>query len=160
MLLWGPFGTGKTGLALATMRAAVEAHGIDALFVTVPELLDEIRNSYGSNQRQRLPYATDDDEPPQLTAGQLQKLGRETTLLVLDDLGAERVSDSGWVEETLYTLINHRYSRMLRTIFTSNLDTTALARHLGQRTVWRIVEMADAIPFEGAPNLRLRKAAP
>lgn len=157
ILLWGLYGTGKTGLSIATMRSAIEAHGLDALFTTVPDLLNEIRSTFGANsQRPRLPYAEDQESLPGLSSGELQRLVRDTSLLVLDDLGTERVT--GWVAETLFELINHRYNRMLRTIFTSNLDPELLIEHLGERISWRIAHMSDVLHLNG-PNLRLPEAS-
>lgn len=156
ILLWGLYGTGKTGLSIATMRSAIEAHGLDALFTTVPDLLNEIRSTFGANsQRPRLPYADDQESLSGLSSGELQRLVRDTSLLVLDDLGTERVT--GWVAETLFELINHRYNRMLRTIFTSNLDPEELISHLGERISWRIAHMSDVLHLDG-PNLRLPEA--
>jgi len=157
MLLWGSFGVGKTGLAVATMRAAIEAHGIDALFVTVPDLLNEIRSTFGGSRAPRMPYADDQETLPGMSAGKLQQAVREASLLILDDLGAEK--PSVWTVETLFALINHRYVHELRTIFTSNLSPEQLASndHLGERTAWRIVEMSDVVPVIG-PNLRLMGA--
>lgn len=153
-LLWGDYGIGKTGLAVSTLRAAMELHGIDAYFCTVPELLSEIRSGFRGG---RLPYADDSQQTAVPSAGEVQRMVRDTTLLILDDIGAERVTD--WVADTLFTLINHRHNHRLRTIFTSNLSTERLAGHLGERLAWRIFEMCegDVIKLEG-PNLRVEKA--
>ena len=44
----------------------------------------------------------------------------EAELLVLDDLGAERLTD--WVEETMNLIVNTRYNERRATIFTSNYE--------------------------------------
>jgi DNA replication protein DnaC len=44
----------------------------------------------------------------------------EAELLVLDDLGAERLTD--WVEETMSMIVNTRYNERRATIFTSNYE--------------------------------------
>lgn len=144
LLLFGAFGTGKTGLAVSALRAVVEAQSVDALFLTAPDLLDRIRASYS-------PRANDTDGP---TERELMDAVKDTGLLVLDDLGAER--PTGWVQEKLFAVINHRYSEQLPCIFTSNLDPEGLAKHLGERTAWRIVEMSDPVRLDG-PNLRDRR---
>lgn len=146
LLLYGTFGTGKTGLAVAAMRHRIEADGVDALFLTTPQLLDRIRSTYG-------PRRMDDESPDE---SQVLDAVRSAGLLVLDDLGAERPSD--WVQEKLFVIINHRHDNMLPTIFTSNLNPEGLAKHLGERIAWRIVEMATVIRVDG-PNLRARGAA-
>ncbi len=144
VLMHGDYGTGKTGLAIGAMRAAIEEHAIDALFVTLVDLLNEIRTGYG-------PRGDGDGKG----ADELQRLVRETGLLVLDDLGADRPTE--WSCEVLFGLINYRYSHNLRTIFTSNYEPGELAEHWkpqGERIVWRIVEMSDSIAVDG-PNLRV-----
>ena len=58
----------------------------------------------------------------------------EAELLVLDDLGAERLTD--WVEETMSLIVNTRYNERRATIFTSNYEdipdeATELAARVG-----------------------------
>lgn len=145
ILLYGPFGTGKTGLAVAAMRAAMQVSECHALFLTTPDLLDRIRATYGQKRK------ADPDEPDE---EDVVDAARTATLLVLDDLGAERPTD--WVQEKLFTVVNYRYDQELTTIFTSNLPPDGLAKHLGERTAWRIIEMCDVFKIDG-PNLRDRK---
>jgi DNA replication protein DnaC len=76
---------------------------------------------------------------------------RTVPLCVLDDIGAERVTD--WVRERLFVIVNARHDADLPTIFTSNLAPPALDDHLGERTMWRIIEMCEVVHLDG-PNLR------
>lgn len=76
-----------------------------------------------------------------------EKIMEHQGLLFLDDVGAEKMSE--WVSETFYLIINHRYNRMLPTIFTSNLPIAELAERIGDRTVSRIVEMSDVVELIG-----------
>lgn len=138
LLLYGSFGTGKTGLGAGVLRELVEEHGA-GMFLTVPNLLDRIRSSYGDKG--------DGDR-------ELLDKVLETPVLMLDDIGAERVTE--WVAEKLFTIINTRHDNLLPTIFTSNLDPKQLAGHVGERTAWRIIEMCEVIKLEGA-NLRDRR---
>lgn len=140
LLLWGDWGVGKTGLAVAAMRRRVEITGCEALFITTPTLLDRIRATYTPS-------------PEAGSEAEVLEAVKNATLLVLDDLGAERATD--WVAEKLFTIINHRHDYQLATIFTSNLSPEQLARHLGERTAWRICEMSAILHLEG-PNLRRR----
>lgn len=141
LMLYGGFGVGKTWLAIQLLRLIVERFAYDALFITTPELLDRIRETYSGR--------AEDAEAEVLQAV------KDTTLLVLDDLGAERVTD--WVQEKLFTIINHRHDHRLATIFTSNLTPGQLASHLGDRIEWRVVEMAECLRLDG-PNLRAKPA--
>lgn len=140
LFLWGPFGTGKTGLASAMLRDRVQRLFEPAYFVTVPTLLQEIRSTYNRGA----------DAPPPSPVGDR---ARSTRFLVLDDIGAERVTE--WVSEQLFTLINHRHDQELDTLFTSNLSPEELAARIGERTVWRIMEMCEVQRLDG-PNLRQR----
>ncbi len=140
LLLYGPYGTGKTGLAVAALQAGIaDDPGDSYLFITVPALLDRIRQTYG-------PGAA-------LPESEVLQAVKSVSFLVLDDLGAERVSD--WVQEKLFTIINHRHDEKLTTIFTSNLTIEELGAHIGERTTWRICEMAEIIELAG-PNLRAK----
>lgn len=137
LFLWGPYGSGKTGLAVSTMRRHQEHTEEPALFIRVPDLLDSIRATYSPGSE-----SSEDKVMAAL---------RDLTLVVLDDIGAERPTD--WVKEKLYTIIGHRHDAMLDTIFTSNLTLEALAEQIGERTVHRIAEMCRVIEVNG-PNLR------
>lgn len=46
---------------------------------------------------------------------------RETPLLVLDDVGKEHASGSGYAESLFHSLLRHRFSQGHRTVITSNL---------------------------------------
>jgi len=105
LLLHGPFGCGKTHLAAAIANKRLE-HGDLALFVTVPDLLDHLRATFSPSS------AIDYDE--------LFEKVRNTTLLVLDDLGAE--SPTPWAQEKLFQIFNHRYNAQLPTVVTSNVE--------------------------------------
>ena len=158
VMLWGEPNTGKTGLAVATMREVVARHGTSAWFTTVVDLLDEIRDTYDQPRKRQVMHAKDDIEE-QVTTRQLQDAVKEVPLLILDDLGVERPSE--WVIEELYKLLNHRYNDNKRTIFTSNLSPTQLNARLGERIVWRIVKMCgsqhtkDGVRHVIGPNLRV-----
>ncbi len=139
LLLWGPFGSGKTGLAIATLKAHIRTNEESGLFITVPALLDRIRQGYDRDSGEK--------------SDEILTRVKDEPFLVLDDLGAERVTD--WVAERLFVIINHRHDEDLPTVFTSNLSPEQMAGHIGERTMWRIIEMCDVIHLDG-PNLRDR----
>lgn len=109
--LFGPFGTGKSTMATAIVLTYLKA-GHDALFAFVPDLLDDIRASYRQDQQAEARGYEDWIERDPL------EKARRVTLLVLDDLGAERATD--WAVETLGKLVNYREANDLLTIVTSN----------------------------------------
>lgn len=107
--LHGPVGTGKSvqcaqavGKFLARWMLRRGAL-VSAKYVNTTEFLGRLRDSYG-NDGKSVDVETYKD------AG----------LLVLDDLGRER--STPWAAETMYKIIDHRYSERLPTVFASNLS--------------------------------------
>jgi DNA replication protein DnaC len=102
LLLHGSYGVGKTHLAAAIANFAVGV-GVSTLLLTIPDLLDWLRFSYGSEDAN---FETRFEEI------------RNIRLLVLDDLGTQNATP--WAEEKLYQIFNHRYINRLPTVITTN----------------------------------------
>ena len=151
LFLDGEKGTGKTKLAaiIANERAGA---GKPVLFASVPDLMADIRASLSSGG----------------TSERVQAV-KETPLLVLDDLGAEKMTE--WVGEQLFCIVNHRYNEQLPTVVTSNYSPTQIIRHMatvdsggnviddmqGQRIMSRIYGMCERVEVKGA-DWRMRGA--
>ena len=101
--LTGPFGVGKTHLAVA---AAIEREnrGDDVFFATVADLLDYLRSAFAPDS----PVVHDD---------LLQRV-KLADFLVLDDMGAER--STPFAEDKLFQIINYRYEERLPTVITTS----------------------------------------
>ena len=82
--------------------------GVSVVFSSVPDLLMDIRDSFGTGR----------------TAEILRSVQR-APCLVLDDLEAERMSE--WVGEQVFAILNYRSNHCLQTIITSNYGLNALA---------------------------------
>ncbi len=161
LLLIGEPGCGKTHLAVAALRMLI-ARGFDGLFFDYQNLLDRIRAGYnaaaGASDREAYRFALD------------------TEILLLDDLGAHRVTD--WVEDTVTSIITHRCNNGKPLIATTNLPDpevgdqlaskgtsiagkveyrVSLAERIGERSRSRLFEMCKVIRMPGVEDYRLRK---
>ncbi|MBM3737959.1 MAG: AAA family ATPase [Acidobacteria bacterium] len=159
LLFIGDPGTGKTHLAVAVLKRLIQ-RGFAGLFFDYQNLLERLRTSYdaaaGSALREAYQQALDCE------------------VLLLDDLGAHRVSD--WVEDTVTSLITHRYNNNKPIIATTNLrdpeagdpplpsgiggDASAryyLTERIGMRARSRLFEMCRAVSTRGVEDYRIRK---
>lgn len=142
LFIYGPRGTGKTML-VAIIANEKARKGQPVLFSSVPDLLEDIRNSFGLN-----------------STAKTFKAAREAPCLILDDLGAEHITD--WVVEQLFCLLNYRYNEKLQTIITTNYGMGQLAERLtiydksgkaddtqAQRILSRIYGMCERVYLGG-----------
>ena len=113
LYIHGPVGTGKTHILWALKNKLDERckenalHNISGPYSRVyntTELLHEIRSQFDRKN--------EDDT--------LSELLEYKDILLLDDIGAEKISD--WVRERLYLIINKKYEDIVPMIFTSNVD--------------------------------------
>ena len=102
LYLHGPTGVGKTHIAVAIANERAKK-GASVTFWSVPDLLDNLRFTY-SNSNEDTFYGLFDSV-------------RNCELLILDDFGAQQMTD--WALEKLYQLISHRHDRILPTVITS-----------------------------------------
>lgn len=129
------YGTGKTHLAAAIANYLIPQF-IPVIFGNVTSLLGKIRESY-------------DDESQYSEEDVLDTLSN-VDLLIIDDLGKERVS--AWVEEKLYMIINERYENYKPIVVTTNLTLEQIENRFpdcGGAIVSRIVEMCRGVKLEG-----------
>ncbi len=120
----GPYGCGKTHLAVAIANARLEQFGEQVLFITAPDLLDYLRTSFRPDAE--IPYSESFDQI------------RNIPLLVLDDLGVE--NPSAWAKEKLFQLLNYRYVNELPTVITTNTPLDELDPRISSRMmVGRVV---------------------
>lgn len=147
LVLVGNYGTGKSHLAAACVRNALEA-GRRAYFRVWPNYLRRLQLSWGENAEER-------------EADILDEMA-DGWLVALDDLDKRR-DPSGWGREMLFSFLNERYSKRLPTIITLNTALTApdpnapgrmaLETIVGGAVLDRIFEMATVLDFSG-PSYR------
>lgn len=144
LFLHGEKGTGKTKLAAIIANERARA-GKAVLFASVPDLMADIRRSFKDG-----------------TTSEAVQAVKNTPFLVLDDLGAEKMTE--WVGEQLFCIVNHRYNEMLPTVVTSNYNPTQIIRRMatvdrggnviddtqGKRIMSRIYGMCERVEIKGA----------
>ena len=133
LLLRGLPGAGKTHLAVAILRQVVwsDWHR-SALFINVPQWLNELRASFG------------DGEPPPNPSGY--------DIVVLDDLGAEDWQP--WARDRIYSLINQREQERLLTIVTTNCEWSELAGRVGGPTASRLRRLTREVHVDARQDFR------
>ena len=114
LLFMGNVGTGKTHLAVAALSELATTKGVRGLYVNAVQLVQQLQMSFDGGGASR------DEILGPVT---------ETELVVLDEIGAGRLTD--WVRDLLYYVINSRYMDRRVTIFTTNyLDGSPAAAPL------------------------------
>ena len=160
LLLIGSPGTGKTHLAVAALRAVI-SKGFEGTFCDYQNLLDRIRSGYDPNSN------SSDKEA--------YRSALDAEVLLLDDLGAHRVTD--WVEDTITSIVTHRCNHRRALIATTNLPDgeagmasmkrsasgmveyapATLAERVGPRARSRLFEMCTVIKMPIVDDYRIRK---
>jgi hypothetical protein len=151
LVIAGENQVGKSVTAYLLAREAIlRQRGCIAM--TVPDLLDRLRETFNHDQRLK----SDPEQPVQVTHQTLIKSLQEVQFLLLDDLGAEKMTE--YVETALWQILNGRADNArdphdgrikLWTVITTNLRKEALLGHYGPRIYSRISHLCDRVVFEG-----------
>lgn len=151
VFLSGSCGTGKTHLACGLMyewaRQNIEIKGDEIvypkrpIFLPAVEFFLQLKATFAQDSS-----VSEEDVISKYSAAEF---------LVLDDVGAEKISD--WSRQGLYTLIDRRYRYMRPTIITSNLSLEEIGKQVDDRIASRIVEMGPVVNL-GEKDFRLASA--
>ena len=133
LLVVGPTGTGKTwqlyGALKAVLRGLAEQGlGLDFRATSHPDLNDAMR-----------------PKPDQSHAYALEPF-LKAQLVLIDDLGTGKQSE--WTGDGLYRLVDHRWSRQLPSMFTTNLTAAKFTEAVGDRVASRLAD-GVRVPIKG-----------
>ncbi len=127
LLFVGQPGVGKTHLATAVLSELVRRYRVRGRFVDFTDLLHRIQSTFDPSSEESKHEVLDP-----LT---------DCELLVLDELGAQQPTE--WVRNTLYLVLNSRYTRQLPTLFTTNFRVAVAAR--GHETEFEERQTSDGV---------------
>ncbi len=110
LFLHGSFGSGKSFLIYALLNELHINKKIDFIALYFPDVLKDLKEDWDTYNSKMERYST-------------------VPILLLDDIGAEQVSEWGR-DEVLGTILQNRMNNHLTTFFTSNLTIEELEYHL------------------------------
>lgn len=137
ILIYGANGTGKTHLAVSAFKRIL-GRGHEGRFIYYQSLLNVVRASY--------------DEPFGAARGETYQLYEDVEVLLLDDVGSNRVT--AWVEDTITNLIAQRYYKQRATMVTTNYSPQELDYRIGVRAASRLREMCKPLAMPILPDYR------
>lgn len=138
LVLQGPFGCGKTGLAAAAVTLLI-AYGQPVLYMRVLDMIENVQATYAKGY-------------DGLPSDEIIKEFRVAPVLVLDDLNVE--IDSPNRKEILEKIIRHRHDNDLPTLITCNVTQKEMEAFWGKRIVSVLLGKAHWILVGGTPLRR------
>ncbi|MGI6357983.1 MAG: ATP-binding protein [Bacillota bacterium] len=131
LFISGKTGLGKTFLCSAICHALSE-NGIVSLYATYSDLITSVKAGF--------------DSPS--SGGDLLTLAREVPVLILDDLGAEYVTE--FSTRCLFDIVNHRRNQRLPLVISSNLSLADVAIRYDDRIASRLLEVCLPVLLYGS----------
>ncbi len=143
LMFVGKPGVGKTHLAIAILKEFFLKKGIVGVFYDTRTLLFDLKATFDGSSSGR----------------ELLDEVVNAPILVLDDLGSERLSD--WARDILHYIIISRYNQMKPIIITSNIDLKSKAQEddnilqqsledrMGAAIASRLSEMCKVVEVKG-----------
>jgi DNA replication protein DnaC len=125
-------GNGKTHLAAAIYNT-VTTMGVMSLYVVLTDVLDRIKATYSGRDK--------------YTEADILYWVAEADVVVLDDLGAERLTETN--QELIYKIVNKLYNAQKSLIVTTNVDVENMESNIGDRVHNRLLEMCRWVENKG-----------
>ena len=139
LLFYGPTGVGKTFLSHCIAKALIDScHSV--VYFSAIDLFEQFSKTSFN-------YDEDSQE-------QLDQYILESDLLIIDDLGTERVN--AFTNGKLFYCINERIARRKSTIISTNLDPNTLADAYTERVASRILSNFTMIHLTGE-DIRIKQ---
>ena len=139
LIITGLTGRGKTYLACCIANELLRKN-INTLFCVVPDLLDQIKDTYNKGSE----YSEMD----------LIDTAKEVAVLILDDLGAHQYTE--WARSKLFTILNYRINHNLPTVITTNLSVEDVGEAIGDRAASRIIQLCQPYKLEADTDIRVQ----
>ncbi|MDC0035395.1 ATP-binding protein [Chloroflexi bacterium] len=130
-------GVGKTHLAIAIANHR-QSIGDEVFFAFVPELMDELRAGFSPDNL--------------INSSLMFDRVKESTLLVLDDIGNEQ--DTDWSQKTIYHLLVYRHNHRLPTVITTRTDFGSIADRSAQASRIQDPNIGQILSIK-APDYRM-----
>jgi len=142
LILMGPSGVGKSVAAGSMSKEIVKDPKRRVYWINYARFINKLQCLYRRSVNEISPYEY------------TKKYMSFNGTLVLDDFGAEKLSDS--VRNTTYSIISYREEYNLHTIITTNLSLDEIDKLNGSRISSRIVGFCKPIKLDGKDR-RLQK---
>ena len=133
IVMSGGVGTGKTHLSVGILKKVIEKGGT-GIFLSVADLIDDIRGTWGGKSTEKV------------------KLYTECDLLVLDEVGVQAGTENE--RQIIFSVINKRYNDVKPSILLTNLDPSAFKSYVGQRVFDRLKENDGEFIIFNGPSFR------
>ena len=146
VVLQGPVGCGKTGLAAAVVNHRAW-HKMPTLYIRLQDFFNEIVERYNENYK---PASDFDPKTPE----NVKRLAKEAPVLVLDEINVQKPSEHN--RAVFEEVVRYRAGNELPTIFTCNFTEQQLREQWNERAMDALLEMAHWVPMGG---LKLRNTA-
>lgn len=154
LLFVGPPGVAKTMLSAIVLQEAMKA-GSSGYFIKLEQYMLQTKRLFVLQSA----WQKVGDEAAYMEWRALDRqmiaLRNDYQLVVLDDVGKEYKTASGFAENEFDFLVRHRYDRGLTTILTSNLPIKDWSNY-SESMLSFIHEICDIVPFD-APDYRRKR---
>jgi DNA replication protein DnaC len=158
-LLYGPSGSGKSHLAFAIINRVIDTfiEGVEGEKLSEPKFHFSQSETGQSTRWYGMPvYFSAADLIQSARSkdafGEVPKFALAKELLVIDDIGAENITD--WTRDLYFRIFEYRLNHKLQTVVTTNLGLNELKERMGERVSSRLLAMCVPLLVEDRDRRR------